>query len=111
MSATRARSRGSEALQFFGHIHHTTLIVGRSSIARASRSFQGLARGRGSEGGDLCRRKGLRSKNDLDVKEIVIFGREGSASVMSLLGRCWNECANAPGHRCLACRHTEPNWL
>jgi hypothetical protein len=28
-------------------------------------------RGRGSEGGDLCCRKGLRSKNDLDVKEIV----------------------------------------
>jgi hypothetical protein len=25
----------------------------------------------GSEGGDLCCRKGLRSKNDLDVKEIV----------------------------------------
>jgi hypothetical protein len=60
-----------EASQFLGHIHDTTLIVGRSSIARASRSFQGLAGGRGSEGGDLCCRKGLRSKNDLDVKEIV----------------------------------------
>ena len=30
-----------------------------------------FARGRGSEGGDLRCRKGLRSKNDLDVKEIV----------------------------------------
>jgi hypothetical protein len=28
--------------RFFGHIHDSTLIVGRSSIARASRSFQGL---------------------------------------------------------------------
>jgi hypothetical protein len=28
--------------KFFGHIHDSTLIVGRSSIARASRSFQRL---------------------------------------------------------------------
>jgi hypothetical protein len=66
---------------------------------------------RGSEGGDLCCRKGLRSKNDLDVKEIVIFGPESSAAVKSMLGRCWNECANARDHLCLACRHAEPDWL
>src|SRR6516164_2428294 len=29
-----------------------------------------------SEGGDLCCRKGLRSKNDLDIKEIVTLGRK-----------------------------------
>jgi hypothetical protein len=28
-----------------------------------------------------------RSKNDLDVKEIVIFGREGSAAVKSNAGQ------------------------
>src|SRR6516225_5868586 len=71
----------------------------------------GYARGRGSEGGDLCCRKGLRSKNDLDVKEIVIFGPEGSAAMNSMLGRCWNECANARDHLCLACRQAEPDWL
>src|SRR5262249_33804141 len=51
-----------EASQFFGHIHDTTLIVGRSSIARASRSFQGLARGTRSEGGDLCCRRACAPK-------------------------------------------------
>jgi hypothetical protein len=62
-------------------------------------------------GGDLCCRKGLRSKNDLDVKEMVIFGPESSAAVKSKLGRCWNECANARNHPRLACRHAEPDWL
>jgi hypothetical protein len=46
-----------------------------------------------------------------DVKEIVIFGPESSAAVKSMLGRCWNECANARDHLCLACRHAEPDWL
>jgi hypothetical protein len=54
---------------------------------------------------------GSRSKNDLNVKEIVTFGSEGSAAVKSMLGRCWNECANARDYLCLACRHTEPDWL
>jgi hypothetical protein len=65
-------------------------------------------------GGDLCCRKGLRSKNDLDVKEIVNLwaGKlRGSAAVKSMLGRCWNECANARDYLCLACRHAEPDWL
>src|SRR5262249_50273995 len=54
---------------------------------------------------------GSRTKNDLNVKEVVTFGPEGSAAVESMLGRCWNECANARDYLCLACRHTEPDWL
>ena len=46
-----------------------------------------------------------------DVKEIIIFGPESSAAVKSMLGRCWNECANARDHLCLACRHAESDWL
>src|SRR6516162_10889808 len=41
-----------------------------------------------------------------DVKEIVIFGPESSAAVKSMLGRCWNECANARDHLCLAFAHS-----
>jgi hypothetical protein len=56
-------------------------------------------------------RQDERSKNDLDVKEIVIFGPESSAAVKSMLGRCWNEGANARDHLCVARRHAEPDWL
>src|SRR5262249_41605388 len=71
----------------------------------------GYARGRGSEGGDLCCRKGLRSKNDLDVKEIVNLWARKLRGVKSMLGTCWNKCANARDYLCLACRHAEPGWL
>jgi hypothetical protein len=53
----------------------------------------------------------VRSKNDLDVKEIVNPWAGGSAAVKSMLGRCLNECAKARDYLCLACRHAEPNWL
>src|SRR5262249_31711566 len=46
-----------------------------------------------------------------DVKEIVIFGPEGSTAVKSMLGRCWNECANARDYLRLACCHDEPDWV
>jgi hypothetical protein len=88
--------------------HDLALLSPKPDATKAEAYF---ARGRGSEGGDLRCRKGLRSKNGLDVKEIVIFGAESSAAVKSILGRCWNECANARDHLCLACRHAEPDWL
>ena len=51
------------------------------------------------------------AKNDLDVKETVNLWAGSSAAVKSMLGRCWNECANGRDHLCLACRHAEPDWL
>jgi hypothetical protein len=50
----------------------------------------------------------VRSKNDLDVKEIVNLWAGSSAAVKSMLGGCWNECAKARDYLCLACRHAEP---
>jgi hypothetical protein len=64
--------------------HHLALLSPKPDATKAEAYF---ARGRGSEGGDLRCRKGLRSKNGLDVKEIVIFGAESSAAVKSMLGR------------------------
>src|SRR5262249_24043645 len=57
-------------------------VTTSASAMRVLRAPRSIASG--SEGGDLCCRKGLRSKNDLDVKEIVIFGPEGSAA-----SQCW----------------------
>ena len=45
------------------------------------------------------------------LKKQLIFWPESSAAVKSMLGRCWNECANARDYLCLACRHAEPGWL
>jgi hypothetical protein len=53
----------------------------------------------------------VRSKNDLDVKEIVNLWAGGSAAVESMLARHWNDCARARDYLCLARRHAEPGWL
>jgi hypothetical protein len=53
----------------------------------------------------------VRSKMISTLKKWLIFGPESSAAVKSMLGRCWNECANARDYLCLAWRHGEPGWL
>jgi hypothetical protein len=45
------------------------------------------------------------------VKEIVIFRPESSAAVKPMLGRCWNEGANARDYLWVARHHAEPGWL
>src|SRR5262249_32887626 len=57
------------------------------------------------------RKRSKLARQDVFLTCVLIFWAESSAAVKSMLGRGWDECANARGYLCLACRHAELDWL